>query len=79
MLFAKCRAHLPLNRQSDIYTKESVDLDTSMLADWVGACAAALMPLADEIRDHGFVAKRIHADDTIVPGLASRKTRTGRL
>jgi transposase len=43
VLFAKYRAHLPLNRQSDIYANEGVDLDTSTLADWVGACAATLM------------------------------------
>ena len=79
VLFAKYRAHLPLNRQSDIYAKEGVDLDTSTLADWVGACAATLMPLVDEIRDHVFAAERIHADDTTVPVLASGKTRTGRL
>ena len=79
VLFAKYRAHLPLNRQSDIYANEGVDLDTSTLADWVGACAATLMPLVDEIRDHVFAAERIHADDTTVPVLASGKTRTGRL
>ena len=79
VLFAKYRAHLPLNRQSAIYAKEGVDLDTSTLADWVGACAATLMPLVDEIRDHVFAAERIHADDTTVPVLASGKTRTGRL
>jgi transposase len=79
VLFAKYRAHLPLNRQSDIYAKEGVDLDTSTLADWVGACAATLMPLVDQIRDHVFAAERIHADDTTVPVLASGKTRTGRL
>jgi transposase len=79
VLFAKYRAHLPLNRQSDIYAREGVDLDTSTLADWVGACAATLMPLVDEIRDHVFAAERIHADDTTVPVLAKGKTRTGRL
>jgi transposase len=79
VLFAKYRAHLPLNRQSDIYAKEGVDLDTSTLADWVGACAATLMPLVGEIRSHVFAAERIHADDTTVPVLARGKTRTGRL
>jgi len=79
VLFAKYRAHLPLNRQSDIYANEGVDLDVSTLADWVGACAATLMPLVDEIRNHVFAAERIHADDTTVPVLARGKTRTGRL
>jgi len=79
ILFAKYRAHLPLNRQSDIYAKEGVDLDVSTLADWVGACAATLMPLVDEIRKHVFAAERIHVDDTTVPVLARGRTRTGRL
>ena len=79
VLFAKYRAHMPLNRQSDIYANEGVDLDTSTLADWVGACAATLMPLVDEIRKHVFAAERIHADDTTVPVLARGKCRTGRL
>jgi transposase len=79
VLFAKYRAHLPLNRQSDIYADEGIDLDVSTLADWVGACAATLMPLIQEIRTHVFTAERIHADDTTVPVLARGKTRTGRL
>src|SRR5262249_44458655 len=53
--------------------------DISTLADWVGACAATLMPLVEAIRAHVFAAERIHADDTTVPVLAKGKTRTGRL
>ena len=84
VLFAKYRAHLPLNRQSDIYAAlgrglaryvrvprfvrmdEGIDLDVSTLADWVGACAATLMPLVDEIRKHVFASERIHADDSVL-------------
>jgi transposase len=79
VLFGKYGAHLPLNRQSEIYAKEGIDLDTSTLADWVGACAATLMPLVEAIAKHVFAAARIHADDTTVPVLAKSKTRTGRL
>src|SRR4029450_2200366 len=79
VLFAKYRAHLPLNRQSDIYANEGIDLDVSTLADWVGACAATLMPLVDATAEHVFAAERIHADDTTVPVLARGKCRTGRL
>src|SRR6516164_8798351 len=42
VLFAKYRAHLPLNRQSEMWAEEGVNLDVSTLADWVGACAATL-------------------------------------
>jgi transposase len=79
ILFAKYRAHLPLNRQSDIYANEGVDLDVSTMADWVGACAATLMPLRDEIERHVLTADRIHADDTTVPVLAKGQCTTGRL
>jgi transposase len=79
ILFSKYRAHLPLNRQSDIYEKEGIDLDVSTLADWVGACAGTLMPLVDEIEKHVLAAERIHADDTTVPVLAKNKCTTGRL
>lgn len=79
VLFAKYGLHLPLNRQSDVYAREGIDLDVSTLADWVGAAAATLMPIVDVIRTHIFAAARIHADDTTVPVLAKGKTRTGRL
>jgi transposase len=68
-----------LNRQSDVYEREGIDLDVSTLADWVGAAAATLMPLVDVIRSHVFAAERIHADDTTVPLLAKGKARVGRL
>ena len=68
-----------LNRQSEVYAREGIDLDVSTLADWVGAAAATLMPLNEAIRTHVFAAERIHADDTTVPVLAKGKTRTGRL
>src|SRR4029077_7727026 len=79
VLFAKYGLHLPLNRQSATYGREGVDLDVSTLADWVGTCAATLMPLVLRARPHVFAAERIHADETTVPVLAKGKTRTGRL
>jgi len=79
VLFAKYRVHIPLNRQSDIYAKEGIDLDVSTLADWVGACSATLAPLVEEIEKHVLAAERIHADDTTVPVLAKGKCTTGRL
>jgi transposase len=79
ILFSKYGLHLPLNRQSDTYAREGIDLDVSTLADWVGAAAATLMPLVETIRAHVFAAERIHADDTTVPVLAKGKTRIGRL
>jgi transposase len=79
ILFNKYRAHLPLNRQSDIFADEGVELDVSTMADWVGASAATLMPIRDEIEKLVHAGERIHVDDTTVPVLAKGKTRTGRL
>src|SRR5215510_13623550 len=79
VLFAKYGLHLPLNRQSKTYVREGIDLDVSTLADWVGACAAGLMPLVLAIRKHVFAAERIHADETTVPVQAKGQCRTGRL
>jgi len=79
VLDAKFAQHQPLNRQSEVYAREGIDLDVSTLADWVGACAATLSPLVTLIRSHVLAAERIHGDDTTVPVLAKGKTITGRL
>jgi len=79
ILVGKFGDHLPLNRQSDAFAREGIELDVSTLADWVGACAAALDPILTEIRRHVLAAERLHVDDTIVPVLAKVKARTGRL
>ncbi|WP_344923208.1 IS66 family transposase, partial [Acetobacter lovaniensis] len=79
ILCDKYLQHLPLNRQSDAFAREGIDLDTSTLADWVGACTATLAPLNALIRAHVLAAQRLHADDTTVPVLAKGRTVTGRL
>jgi len=79
MLVAKYANHQPLNRQSEQYAREGIELSLSTMADHVGACAATLTPLCELIKAHVFSAERIHGDDTTVPVLAKVKTRTGRL
>lgn len=79
VLHNKYRAHLPLNRQSDLYAAQGIDLDVSTLADWVGACAATLAPIVKEIETHVLSAERIHTDDTTVPVLAKSKCDVARL
>jgi hypothetical protein len=61
------------------YAREGIELSVSTVADHVGACTAALLPLYELIKAHVFAAKRIHGDETTVPVLAKVKTRTGRL
>jgi transposase len=79
ILYSKFALHQPLNRQSDEYAREGIELPLSTLADDVGACAAVLQPLVDLIGAHVFAAERIHGDDTPVPLLAKGKTIQARL
>jgi transposase len=79
ILFEKFGQHQPLNRQSERYAREGVDLSLSTLADQVGACVFALRPLHALIEKHVLAAERLHGDDTTVPILAKGKTDTGRV
>ena len=79
IVFEKYGQHQPLNRQSDRYAREGVDLSVSTLADQVGGCAVVLRPIYDLIHAHVFAASRIHGDDTTVPVQAKYQTRKGRL
>jgi transposase len=79
MLVEKYANHQPLNRQSEQYAREGIELSVSTMADHVGACAATLMPLHELIKAHVFAAERLHGDDTTVPVLEKGKCRTGRI
>ena len=79
ILFEKFGQHQPLNRQSERYRREGIDLSVSTLADQVGACTAALKPLHALIETHVLAAERLHGDDTTVPILAKGKTVTGHI
>ena len=79
ILFEKFGQHQPLNRQSERYAREGVDLSISTLADQVGACTTALQPLQALIERHVLAAERLHGDDTTVPILAKGKTIKGHI
>jgi transposase len=79
ILEAKFGQHLPLNRLSEIYAREGIELSVSTIADWVGTCTATLTPLMALIDMHVLAAARLHGDDTAVPVLAKRRTITGRV
>src|SRR5215472_5277805 len=80
LLVSKYTDHLPLYRQSEIYTRDGLDLDRSTLSDWVGQAVWLLQPIIEGIRQHVLAGEKIHGDDTPVrvlePGLG--RTRTGR-
>jgi len=79
VLFEKFGQHQPLNRQSERYAREGIDLSVSTLADQVGACTSALQPLHALMEAHVLAAERLHGDDTTVPILARGKTITGHI
>ena len=79
ILFEKFGQHQPLNRQSERYRREGIDLSVSTLADQVGLCTTALQPLHALIERHVLAAERLHGDDTRVPILAKGKTVTGHI
>ena len=70
--------HQPLNRQSERYAREGVELSLSTLADQVGACGFALRPRHELIAAHVLGAQGLHGDDTPVPLQAKGTTDTAR-
>jgi len=76
VIVAKFCDHLPLYRQSQIYARNSVELDRAQLADWMGHCAALLAPLVERIAAHTFAADVVHGDDTTIPVLAPGRGKT---
>jgi Transposase IS66 family len=68
-----------LNRQSERYRREGIDLCLSTLADLVGACTSVLQPLHALIEAHVLAAERLHGDDTTIPILAKGQTIKGHI
>src|ERR1035438_6395162 len=76
---AKFCDHQPLYRQSQIFAREGVELDRSILARWVGEAAALLAPVVEVLRRYVLDTEKLHGDDTPLPVLApgTGKTKTG--
>ena len=77
---AKFCDHTPLYRQSQIFAREGVELDRSILARWVGEVASLLEPVAEVLRRYVLNTDKLHGDDTPLPVLApgTGRTKTGR-
>ncbi|MFN4050381.1 MAG: IS66 family transposase, partial [Acinetobacter pittii] len=74
--------HLPLYRQSAIYSRENVDIHRSTLCDWVGRATALLEPLADAIGKMVRAGPALFADDTPIRmqrGGKAGKAQTARM
>lgn len=81
VLTSKYAEHTPLYRQSEIYSRQGVELSRSLLSGWVDACCRLLSPLEEALQDYVLTDGKLHADDTPVPVLlpGNKKTKTGRL
>jgi transposase len=79
ILFDKFGQHIPLNRQSERFRCEGIDLSLSTLADQVGVGVFVALPLYRLMEAHVLTAERLHGDDTTVPILAKGKTATGHI
>jgi transposase len=80
VVVAKYCDHSPLHRQSQIFAREGIELDRSILARWIGEVAALLEPVAEVLRRYVLDTDKLHGDDTPLPVLApgTGKTKTGR-
>ena len=61
---------LPLYRQEAIYARDGVELDRSLMAQWMGKLGFELAPLADYVLARIKQGERIFADETKLPTLA---------
>lgn len=67
---AKYADGLPLYRQEAIYARDGVELDRSLMAQWMGKLGFELAPLADHVLAHIKQGERVFADETTLPTLA---------
>jgi transposase len=76
-MVSKFGDYLPFYRQADIYRRQGIDLDRTMLANWSGRAALLLQPIIDEMIAKLQRSDHLQMDETIVPVLApgTRKVR----
>ena len=79
VLIKKYADHLPLYRQSQIMARQGVIVDRATLANWVGAAAARLKPLVEQLKAELLTSARLFVDETTATVLApgTGKTKTG--
>ena len=76
VLVSKYADHAPLNRQSEIYAREGVELSRSTLADWVGRAAFHLAPIVDRMASLLKRSGKLFMDETTAPVLDPGRGRT---
>ena len=69
-MVSKFGDYLPFYRQADIYRRQGIDLDRSMLANWSGRAAQLLDPIIDHMITTLKRCDHLQMDETTVPVLA---------
>jgi transposase len=78
---SKYADHLPLHRQTQMFTRHGVTLSRQTLCDWMGRAAVLIAPLVDLMQQRALQSKALQTDDTPVAVLdpALPRTKTGRI
>jgi transposase len=82
VVVSKYRDYQPLHRQQHIFARSDVELPVSTMADWVGRTGVTLAPLAELLRKALLKCPVLHADETKMRILDTKKggkTRSGYL
>lgn len=73
VVVSKFRDYQPLHRQQHIFARADVELPVSTMAGWVGATGVALAPLAELLRQALLTCPVVHADETKMRILDTKK------
>lgn len=73
VVVSKYRDYLPFYRQRHIFARADVDLSVSTMAGWTGAVSVALTPLAELLYRELLARNVVHADETPMRILDTRK------
>ncbi len=76
VLVSKYANHLPLYRQSQILSRDGIDINRSTLANWVGFAAFELAPLHERLLEILKASPKLFADETTCPVLDPGRGRT---
>ena len=76
VLVSKYADHLPLYRQSQILSRDGIEINRSTLANWVGFAAFELAPLHERLMEILKAAPKLFADETTCPVLDPGRGRT---
>src|SRR5215469_5724887 len=81
VVVSKYGDHIPLNRMESIFQRHGVELSRKTMCDWMAAGAELVSPVWERMREVVLTSKAVQTDDTPVPVLDRKltRTRTGRI